>query len=354
LKTIKGVKLVRDETYDFVPVYSNESATSPHFALSTGETADVLSIDRDRCYVIITSGPHHDEKGFVELENLPPKTRAAVDERIPAKQRVEEAEAVLRNTPKTMREVRALAEEEAKRRAEEVEAARKAEAHRLADAEKCREVAARQTGAADLEQIPATVIDTGVLRHVPYKSFRAGNFEINIYGDPDEPAGLEVGIYKSLVLSQRAKNQCLEFMAAVLNDPADRDMLKSLQLKQDIRRRDRLTFEVTPETAEDAYGGWWISVYDSTALDRSRASPQELAAITVPRLASAVPEPAITDPQQPPPAPGVSVPVWSPRQHALARPGGKTVYVHSYVRKDGTYVHAHTRAAPGSGSHRRR
>jgi hypothetical protein len=216
-----------------------------------------------------------------------------------------------------------------------------AERRRLADAEKCLDVVARQAWACGLQQIPATVIDKGVLRRVPYQSFRAGDYEVNIYGDPASPAGLEVGIYASLLRSQPAKGQCVEFMAALLNDPADRAMLKSLKMSRDLNERTGLTFEVTPETAEDAYGGWWVSVYDPAALDQSRASPKELSEITVPK-------------QAPEPDAGGVGPSWSPRQQALARPGGKSVYVPSYVRKDGTYVRTHTRAAPGSGGGRHR
>ena len=347
-KTIPGVKLVADDTYDFVPVYASESATRPHFALNAGETADILALDRDRCSVAITSGEHRGERGYVELTNLPLKIRSAVDERFPAKQKVEEAEAVLRNTPKTLREVRALAEAKARR---DAEVARQAEAHRLSDAQTCRGTAARQPWGCDLEPIPATVIDKGILRHVPYKSFRAGDYEANVYGDPDEPAGLEVGVYGSAARSQHAKDQCIDFMAAVLNDSADRDVLRSLRLALDIKKRGCLTFEVTPTTAEDSYGGWWVSVYDPTALDRSRASPQELVEITVPKPSSTAREQPAISPQQLA-SPAASVPIWTPRQYALARPGGKTVYVHSCVRKDGTYVHDHVRGAPGSGSHR--
>lgn len=318
---------------------------------------------------------------------------------------------------------------------------------RLADAKKFQEVAARQPWAADLQPIPATVIDKGILRNVPYLSFRAGDFEVNVYGDPADPACLEVGIYKSLLRNQAAKKQCLEFMAAVLNDPADRAVLKSLNQTKDLKKRDGLTFEVTLETAEDAYGGWWVSVYDERRLDGSRASAKELAAITVPRAKVPVErfvgrwrivdqEGRIStyftlarslDAQKShaPDAPGkwevvggearitwtdgwqdilrpidggivlklafgpgtswgdkpantqlavkesnlaggsgVGQPVqgsgggvpssWSAGQLALARPGGKSVYVHGYTRKDGTYVHSHTRAAPGSGGGRRR
>jgi len=127
----------------------------------------------------------------------------------------------------------------------------------------------------------------------------------------------------------------------LLPDAGDRCFLKSLNRNKDLQKRGGLTFEVTPETAEDAYGGWWVSVYDIAALDKSRASSTELANITVPK-------------QAPDTSPGGSETSWSPAQQALARPGGKSVYVHDYVRKDGSYVHAHTRAAPGSGGRRRR
>src|SRR5947209_8407943 len=44
-----------------------------------------------------------------------------------------------------------------------------------------------------LNQIPATVIDVGELRGVPYFSFGAPDVELNVYGDPERPAALEIG-----------------------------------------------------------------------------------------------------------------------------------------------------------------
>jgi hypothetical protein len=194
---------------------------------------------------------------------------------------------------------------------------------------------------SEVKQIPATVVDKGVLMAVPYQSFRAGNYEFNVYGDPEHPACLEIGVYKDLLGSLSAKQRCVAFMASLLPDPGDRCLLRSLNLNQDLRERGGLTFEVTPETAEDAYGGWWVSVYDTAALGKSRSSPQEREAITVQRDAPETSQAG--GPAQ-----------WSPQELALARPGGKTVYVRGYTRKDGTYVQAHTRAAPGSGGGRRR
>jgi hypothetical protein len=209
---------------------------------------------------------------------------------------------------------------------------------RLVDAGAYLRAARRQLWAGGLQQIPATVIDKGVLRYVPYQSFRAGDYELNVYGDPDRPAGLEIGLHEGLLRSAPAKAGCVEFMAAVLNVPADRAVLKSLKTTQDTKERAGLTFEVTPETADDAYGGWWVSVYDKAALDQARASPPELARITVPKEA-----PQTSD----------TGPVWTPAQQALSRPGANSVYVQGYVRKNGTYVQGHMRAAPGSGGHHR-
>jgi predicted RNA-binding Zn-ribbon protein involved in translation (DUF1610 family) len=264
---LKGVNLDKDfrARGDFVLVYA-ESGGRPRYAVVEGTRVDVLDVPGDLCRIVFTSGPHNGEEGYVWRDCLPLKAEATI------KEYLRELANFHRSEPSSRRYVDEVSA--ARRKVEEAETDLRQ--YRLADEETCRKAAERQSWARGLQQIPATVIDKGVLRHIPYKSFRTGDYEINIYGDPDHPSGLEVGIYKSLIQSQDAKNQCMEFMAAVLNDPADRTMLKSLKLTQDIQIRDGLSFEVTPETAEDAYGGWWISVYDPAALDRSRASPQEL------------------------------------------------------------------------------
>ena len=44
----------------------------------------------------------------------------------------------------------------------------------------------KERWATGLQQIPATVIDKGVMRNVPYQSYRCGeDYEVNVYGDPD-------------------------------------------------------------------------------------------------------------------------------------------------------------------------
>jgi hypothetical protein len=243
-----------------------------------------------------------------------------------------------------------------------------------------------------LRQIPATVIDTGVMRHVPYQSYRCGeDYELNVYGDPDDPAGIEIGIYRALLGSDAAKRNCVQFVAGLMRDAADATAVRSVDLAKGSVTRDGLTIEVTPSTAEDAYGGWWVSVYEERKLDAVRATPKELDAITVAKAEAPVepkqesaPPPAGT----PSPAPvrertsspneprGASaedevdvLTRWSASDLRNARPrtspaparptvprttggsgvgtsgsGGDRVYVRGYYRNDGTYVRGHTRS----------
>jgi hypothetical protein len=152
---------------------------------------------------------------------------------------------------------------------------------RLARWDKCIEVVAKRSWAGDLRQIPATVIDKGILKNVPYMSHKSGNYEFNLYGDPDDPAGIEIGVTKDLLKSDAAKKECLDVVVALLSDAKDAAALKSLDLKPGKTERDGLTFEVTPETAEDAYEGWWISVYHTKLLDEARATEEELKRIAI-------------------------------------------------------------------------
>jgi hypothetical protein len=138
----------------------------------------------------------------------------------------------------------------------------------------------RESWASKLEQIPATVIETGILRNVPYTSFRCGDdYEVNIYGDLDNPAGIEAGVYRKLVSDPRARKNCVDFITSLL-PPADSDFLKLLNIIKDLQTRNGLIFEITAPTDPDAYGGWWISIYSEKALNKARASDAELQQIS--------------------------------------------------------------------------
>lgn len=232
----------------------------------------------------------------------------------------------------------------------------------------------RQAWATNLEQIPATVIDNGMLRYVPYLSFRcADDYEINVYGDPASPAGIEVGVYRKLVTDSSAKDNCIKLVSDALGQSADKQIIPSLNLEKDQNGSAGLTFEITPPTEPDAYAGWWISVYDEAKINKARASEEEMKRISVSKQEMARQAQVIGSwtkeeaekarpyyPAQPTPsistAQGNSYSTpsnytsqsysggSSPRSSSYS--GGGRVYVRAYTRKDGTFVQAHTRSAP--------
>ena len=116
---------------------------------------------------------------------------------------------------------------------------------RVADADKVIQIAASKPWLAGLSQIPATGIDKGVLRNVPYKSYRAGDYEVNVYGDLDKPACVEIGVYHDLIGSVEAKRNCLDFVSAVFLDVQDHKALAGRNLDKDTATRIGWTVEVT-------------------------------------------------------------------------------------------------------------
>jgi hypothetical protein len=203
---------------------------------------------------------------------------------------------------------------------------------------------AQQAWAKNLRPIPATVVDKGPMANVPYSSYRCGSdYEVNIYGDPASPAAVEVGIYRTLLSDAAAKERCIQFMASILGDPIDAKIVRDLNRRRDLISRYGVTIEVTPETAEDAYGAWWISVYDDKGLASARATPQEVEDISVPRSATAH-EQRAADPTE-----WTSSDLGNARVNNSMGSGRGNVYVRGYYRKNGTYVSSYTRSSPGTG-----
>ncbi len=200
-----------------------------------------------------------------------------------------------------------------------------------------RQTTTAQAWAKDFKQIPSTVIDVGVLRNVPYTSYRAGEYELNVYGDPDRPVCVEIGIHGALLKSADARKNCLALMTALLEDADDRKVLALLKLEVDKETRKGLTFEVTPPTAPDAYGGWWISIYDEKALDGARATPEELKALTTTRD-------DVKKQSTPGNVDAISAGQWSAEDLANARKAKdvaeekQAVYSPTFTKKDGKYV----------------
>ncbi len=213
-----------------------------------------------------------------------------------------------------------------------------------------------------VEQIPATVIDKGPLKNIPYMSFHSAIYEMNVYGDPAKPACIEIGVFNGTLATDVVKNHCRAFMMSVIA-AANRSLIPSLNPDKDLVEKAGWTFEVTPPTGEDAYGGWWISAYSNKILDDARASQEELAKITQPKVAPAAPRPtapvAAQVSQQSDPATTTGDGDWTASQIGQSRAttsssSDGSVYVQGYYRKNGTYVQSYTRSAPGfGGAHHR-
>jgi hypothetical protein len=177
--------------------------------------------------------------------------------------------------------------------------------------------------AGDLQQVPSEFIDTGTFRRVPYLSYEAAQFELNIYGDPQHPAGVEIGVYAG---KDGTKEELRNLMARLLQQAADRELVHGLALNQDQLERAGLTFEITPPTADDAFGGWWISIYDKTAIDKARASDAELE-----RLVVRAPAPSAESETRRAKK--------KSKKHADRKAKLPDVYVEDYAKENGVYIH---------------
>lgn len=135
-----------------------------------------------------------------------------------------------------------------------------------------------------LVEIPLTAVDTGEFKNVPYMSFRANNdIELDIYGDPEDPAGFEIGIFGARSGSDKLRKVIRAFLAGFLATRDEIGALYSLSLNGGIRTVGDLTIEITPKTAPDAYGAWWISLYNRKALAKVRLTDAAYAKITRPQ-----------------------------------------------------------------------
>jgi hypothetical protein len=137
---------------------------------------------------------------------------------------------------------------------------------------------------ADAHQAPAAVITEGVLNGVPYTSYRSagGGYEVNIYGDPDEPAAVEVGVYDGFVGDVEAQRNCRDFIAGLLDFPPDADAVMGIDPAGGRAERGNLRIEITPPGAPGSYGGWWVLASRPKALEATRATPGEITVISEP------------------------------------------------------------------------
>jgi hypothetical protein len=130
----------------------------------------------------------------------------------------------------------------------------------------------------EFAQVPATVIDEGEFQNVPYLSFRANRkYELNVYGNPERPAGLEIGIYGWRRSDAKTRAKLREFISSYLPGIPEIRALENLPDSGGKVESNGLNIEITPPNAPDAYGAWWVSIWYPKALAQARLSPEALA-----------------------------------------------------------------------------
>lgn len=134
-----------------------------------------------------------------------------------------------------------------------------------------------------LEQIPATGIDSGTYKNIPYLSFRINELiEMNIYGDPDDPGAVEFGVYGKRAGDDKLRRVLRSFLAGFLSTRKEVGAIYSLPFAGGKSCVGDICFLIIPPTAPDAYGGWWISLFNPKKLDAARLSDSEYAKLTRP------------------------------------------------------------------------
>ncbi len=134
-----------------------------------------------------------------------------------------------------------------------------------------------------LEQIPATAIDNGLYKNVPYLSFRLNELlEMNIYGDPDDPAAIEFGAYGRQAKNDELRRTLRAFLAGFLTSRQEVAAIYSLPFTGGEKCVDTMCFKIIPVSAPDSYGGWWISIFNPGKLTASRMNDATYAMVTRP------------------------------------------------------------------------
>ncbi|MEW6432188.1 MAG: hypothetical protein AB1730_11840 [Myxococcota bacterium] len=174
----------------------------------------------------------------------------------------------------------------------------------------------------DLKQIPATVIEVGDLAAVPYMSFAGTDVELNVYGDPAPPAGIEIGTRSE---SPEFRAQIRSFISGLLPEP-DRQPLDTLPDGKEIEI-DGLALEITPPDASDGFGAWWVTAFHPVGVQGAKASVGEMGELALPNGDLLTAPLAFAD---------VGFhPAFS--KYPRYKPGSERIWATSSYKKDGVY-----------------
>lgn len=138
-------------------------------------------------------------------------------------------------------------------------------------------------GIWSFEQIPPTAIDNGLLRNIPYLSFKVNDrSELNVYGNLGNPAAVEFGAYGSMRSTDKQRRMFREYIAGHLETKEQVAALYSLSPARRDARAGKLRFRLILPGDPDGYGGTWMVVYRPDQIGSARLGDREYAKITRP------------------------------------------------------------------------
>ncbi len=209
-------------------------------------------------------------------------------------------------------------------------------------------------------QVPVLVVDRGRWKYLPAVSFWVGGFcQVSCYGDPVRPAALEVSLHRPAPDSWEQKRDLLEYMMGLVPGLAADNRFNNLDIGGDSFAVGDLWFSVSAPDSADSPNRWTVRLIHEISVTASRATPDELQAISEPVAETAI------DPSKPRSwqrgswtleelawlrdAPGTVLevemqpgpetpPVPPPEKVRWSSLGGERVFVRSFVRERGSYA----------------
>jgi hypothetical protein len=138
-------------------------------------------------------------------------------------------------------------------------------------------------GVRSFEQIPPTAIDNGLLRNIPYLSFKVnGRAELNVYGDPDSPVAVEYGVYGAMRSTEEQRRMFREYIAGHLGSKEQIAALYALSPGMRDAQAGGLKFRLILPDDADGYGGTWTVVYRPERIEGARLRKNEYTRLTRP------------------------------------------------------------------------
>ena len=123
-----------------------------------------------------------------------------------------------------------------------------------------------------LEPIPATVIDVGIFKNVPYQSFSNGLLELNAYGDPSNLVALEAGTKERDEALKRCIVQFLSWQTLSASDGARVDHASLTSHAETI---DGLTVETTTADAVAMRAAEGTALTDYRSMENLRPAERD-------------------------------------------------------------------------------